>query len=410
MDNIDKARKVVRRLWSFSSALDLALIDEEVKKGFQLEIGERHGERVGYISVRIGHILGIRDRDLFLLLVAGLMHDIGTVGGFADYHGNPRLMQEHSEIGARILKEFPGGKMLEETILHHHQTPRSHQYDSLYSKIISLADKVDIIMGRKFLDFKDRAKVLNYVNSLVGKEFYPEAVEAFRQLVGEEAFWLHLREGNLLEPTMDFLFGRRCIQDGSGLNDICNVMYGEVFTDKLAETFGQLIDQKSSFTARHSKSVAETAAALAMELGWKSDDIRDIKLAGFLHDLGKLAVPQRILDKPGALSNDEFQLIRTHPYYTYNLLTAAGFPRNIAEWAGYHHERLDGKGYPFHIQADYLDIGVRLMTIADMFNALIEERPYRKPMSKEEAFGIMEKNVGKNVDGELLKLAKGVLL
>lgn len=410
MQSIPMAKQVVKRIWGFSRALDLALIDEEVKKGFELDIGYRHGERVGYMSVRLGHFLGLRDKDLFLLLIAGLMHDVGTVGGFAEYHGNYRLMKEHSEIGAKILRDFPGGEILEEAVRHHHQTPKYHQSESIMAKIISLADKVDIIMGRGKTNYRERARVLNYVNSLVGKDFYPEVAQAFSRLVGEEAFWLDLDEGALLESTLDFLFGERCIRDCSQFSGICNAINGNIFTDRLAETFGSLIDQKSSFTGRHSRSVSEAGEALALGLGWSPKDVRDMRLAGFLHDFGKLAVPQKILDKPGILDNTELQIIRSHTYHTYKLLSAAGFPKNIVEWAAYHHERLDGRGYPFRLKAKYINAGARLMTIADIFTALTEERPYRKPLSKEKVIGILEKGIGVSVDGELMKIAKKVLL
>jgi len=410
MKEIKTAKQVVRRIWSFSKALDLALIDEEVRKGFKIDIGYRHGERVGYMSVRLGYILGIRGSDLFFLLIAGLMHDIGTVGGFAEYHGDPRLMRMHSQLGAKIMSDFPGGHILSEAIRYHHSTPVDSQEIPLASKIISLADKLDIIMGRKMTTYQDRARIINQVKLLVGKDIFPEVAEAFDQLVGEEAFWLYLNEGELLEPTIAFLFERKSDWNCIELNGVCDLMYGQVFTDRLAETFAFLIDQKSTFTGRHSRSVTETAYALAAALGWNAEELRDMRLAGLLHDLGKLAVPQKILDKPGSLNEAEMLTIRAHTYYTYNLLSAAGFSQNIVEWAAYHHERLDGQGYPFRIPAESLTTGSRLMTIADIFAALTEDRPYRKGLSGEKAMEIIGKGVHTSVDEQLVCLARKVLL
>lgn len=410
MHRIQTAEQVVRRIWSFSKALDLALIDEEVRRGFKIDIGYRHGERVGYISTRLGHLLGLHGRDLFLLLIAGLMHDIGAVGGFAEYHGDPRLMRVHSQLGAKIMHDFPGGEILSEALRYHHKTPADAEEISIFSKIISFADKVDIFMGRKISTYKDRAAILNQINSRVGIDYYPEVAEAFTRLAGEEAFWLYLNEGELLEPTVSFIFSGMNDWDCIEFNGICDLMYGEVFTNKLAETFAFLIDQKSSFTGRHSRSVAENAYALAVGLGWDSEQCQEIKLAGLLHDLGKLAVPKKVLDKPGALNQDEIQTIRTHTYYTYNLLFAAGFPKNIVEWAAYHHERLDGRGYPFRISPELLTTGSRLMTIADIFAALTEDRPYRLGLSKAKAMEIMIQGINTMVDGELVQVAKKVLL
>ncbi|NLI93418.1 MAG: HD domain-containing protein [Peptococcaceae bacterium] len=404
------AEQVVRRIWSFSKALDLALIDEEVSKGFKIEVGYRHGERVGYISLRLGHILGLRGNNLFLLLIAGLMHDIGAVGGFAEYHGNSRLMEVHSELGAGIMSDFPGGEVLAEAIRFHHKTPADAVEIPIVAKIISLADKLDIIMGRKMTTYKDRARILNHIKSLTGKDFFPEVTDALVQLAGEEAFWLYVNEGELLEPTLTFLFEGKADQNCLEFQGICDLMFGELFTNKLAETFAFLIDQKSTFTGRHSRSVAENAYAMAVELGWDSTQCKDIKIAGLLHDLGKLAVPQKILDKPGSLNEEEIQTIRTHTYYTYNLLSSAGFPKNIIEWASYHHERLDGRGYPFRTPRESLTTGSRLMTIADIFTALTEDRPYRNGLSKEKAMEIIRNGVHITVDGELVEIAKKALL
>ncbi|NLL51155.1 MAG: HD domain-containing protein, partial [Peptococcaceae bacterium] len=128
------------------------------------------------------------------------------------------------------------------------------------------------------------------------------------------------------------------------------------------------------------------------------------------HDLGKLAVPKKILDKAEPLREEEFQIVKTHTFHTYNLLSLARFSKNIVEWASYHHERLDGTGYPFRMSADTLTTGARLMAIADIFTALTEDRPYRRALPRERAMNILEKNAGAWVDQELLEVARRKLL
>ncbi|HHV64387.1 MAG TPA: HD domain-containing protein [Peptococcaceae bacterium] len=409
MARIQTAKDAIRRIWSFSKALDLALVDEEIQKGLQIDIGYRHGEKVGYLCLRLGELIGIRGKELFLLLIGGLMHDIGAVGGFAQYHGDYRLMQKHSELGAKILEGLSLGETLVEAIRYHHQTPGDHQSESLMAKIIAFADKLDIIMTTKRDIYKEKDDIVRRMNSLVGEEVYPEVFPAFHRLTGEEAFWLDL-EGDLLEATLDFLFKK--IDDAYCFEseEICNLIQGPSFTVRLAETFAALIDQKSAYTGRHSRSVAETATKLSEGLGWSREMCQEMRLAGLLHDLGKLAVPRKILDKEAALDAGEARIIRTHTYYSYHLLQAAGFSRNIVEWAAYHHERLDGQGYPFHLAGELLPVGARIMTIADMFVALTEDRPYRAGLSKEEALAIVAGGIGKNVDGELVEAAREILL
>ncbi len=112
-------------------------------------------------------------------------------------------------------------------------------------------------------------------------------------------------------------------------------------------------------------------------------------VAGYLHDLGKLAVDPNILDKPSKLTKDEYNIIRSHTYYTYKLLNTIPQFDIISEWAAFHHERLDGTGYPFHLDRQSLSIGARVMAVADIFSAITEDRPYREGMSKEKTIKVL---------------------
>lgn len=107
-----------------------------------------------------------------------------------------------------------------------------------------------------------------------------------------------------------------------------------------------------------------------------------IEIAGYLHDLGKLAVPTAILEKPGRLTPREFKIVRKHPYDTHRILATVGSLTSIAKWGALHHEYMNGEGYPFHYSGENLPLGARIMTVADIFTALSEDRPYRRGMSK----------------------------
>jgi len=410
MDRMKTAEQAVRQMWSFSQALDLALVDEEIRKGLKLEVGYHHGERVGYISMRLGDALGLKGPELFLLLLAGLLHDIGALGGFAEAHGQTRLMEIHSRLGADILRDFPGGEKLAAALIDHHKTPTIKPDVPLMAKIISLADKLDLILPRGKTSYSERTEILNRIRARSGIDFYPEAVQALENIAGEEAFWLYLSENDLLNPTLDYMFHNKKEQDCIEYNGICDVIRSRSFIDKLGELFAFLIDQKSDFTGKHSRRVAENAYLLACGLDWSEEDRQDILLAGLLHDLGKLAVPQKILDKPGVLNSREAEIIRSHTFYTYNLLSAAGFARHIVEWAAYHHEKLDGTGYPFRLSANDLSVGSRIMTIADMYTALTEDRPYRDGLPAAKALQIIAAGKDRSVDGELVELARKVFV
>ncbi|UZQ85203.1 HD domain-containing protein [Thermoclostridium stercorarium] len=150
--------------------------------------------------------------------------------------------------------------------------------------------------------------------------------------------------------------------------------------------YRDLIDFKSPYTATHTTGVAECASKLAEFLGFAELDIRDMKIAGNFHDIGKLLIPNSIIEKPGKLTDREYAIMRCHSYYTYRTLNSVGGLQKIAEWAGYHHERLDGSGYPFRYSGDEIGTGARVMAVADIFTALLEDRPYRKGMETNQIY------------------------
>jgi len=400
----------IRRMWSFSRALDLGLVDEEIEKGLQFALGQRHGERVAYIAMRLGRCLGLSKKDLVQVTVAGLLHDIGALGCFRKYHGDPRILEKHCIEGALAVERFPSGEILAAAIKYHHETPdpmhaalrASPEEVPLMARILSLADKVDIRMLRRLHPPQERDEILKWVREKCGIIFYPEVATAFEQIALKEAFWLDIEQPDLLQIALGLLCGQWKLPATRELET--------GFTDDLAATFADLIDQKSQFTARHSRSVAETVERLARGLGWQEDKLHEIYIAGLLHDLGKLSIPKKILDKPGPLDPAEVDIIRTHTYYTHRLLTEAGFPTRMTEWAAHHHERLDGKGYPFALAGKEIDEGSRLMAIADIFAALTEDRPYRSAMTPGEALALIERGAGTMVDARLVDLARRVLV
>jgi len=130
-----------------------------------------------------------------------------------------------------------------------------------------------------------------------------------------------------------------------------------------------------------------------------------MELAGYFHDIGKLGVPNAILEKPGKLTKDEFAVMKKHTYFTYTVLTSIGGLDQIAEWAAFHHEKLDGTGYPFHVSGERLNTGARIMAVADIFTALAEDRPYRPGMQREDVVRIIDRMANENaIDRRIVDL------
>ena len=162
----------------------------------------------------------------------------------------------------------------------------------------------------------------------------------------------------------------------------------------VARAFADIIDAKSPYTYRHSTRVADIARAVAGVAGLDIAAQDRLFRAGLLHDIGKLGVSSRILDKPAALTPDERQAIERHPLYTWEILSRVSAFAELAPVASAHHEKLDGSGYPWRLEASQLDLPSRILAVADVYEALTANRPYRAGMSREDALGIITRDRG----------------
>ena len=172
----------------------------------------------------------------------------------------------------------------------------------------------------------------------------------------------------------------------------------EDLLDDIADGFAQVVDAKSPYTSGHSKRVAMLTELIAGELGLGADRKRRLVRAALLHDIGKLGVSNEILDKPGKLNPDEWAAIKKHPDMGAAILFRIEAFRSLALIARDHHEKLDGSGYPRGLSGDQIDLDTRIVTVADIFDALTAERPYRPAMPATDALAILEKDVGTALD------------
>lgn len=168
----------------------------------------------------------------------------------------------------------------------------------------------------------------------------------------------------------------------------------DTLLDRLAEAFAQVIDAKSPWTYSHSTGVAEKAVGIGTVLGLGHAALRDLRRAALLHDIGKLGISNRILDKPGRLSDAEMDEMRLHPIYTRRILERVSAFAELAYAASLHHERLDGRGYPYGLSAAELPQTARILAVADVCDALCAARPYREPLPWRDALAIMEQSAG----------------
>jgi len=219
-----------------------------------------------------------------------------------------------------------------------------------------------------------------------GSWFDPAIVAAFLAFRSDREFWRALFEDDgqsqiaAVEPA-----DRILVADDERL-------------DCVAEAFALVIDAKSPWTYEHSRGVAATSASIAQVMGYPDEQIREIRRAALLHDIGKLGVSSLILDKPAALTDEEFQIMRQHPTATRDILSRTGCFRHLARAAASHHERLDGRGYDLGLARGELPMLTRVLCTADVCDALRASRPYRPGMPIERVLDVMRREVGEGID------------
>ena len=172
----------------------------------------------------------------------------------------------------------------------------------------------------------------------------------------------------------------------------------DAYLDEIAEAFADVVDAKSPFTAGHSRRVMGLADAIAGVLDFDRNARRSLRRAALLHDIGKLGVGNDILDKPGKPTEDEWQVIRSHPVHSRTILAQVPVLADLLSGAGGHHEKLDGSGYPHGLTAEEIDVPTRILTVADVFDALSQNRPYRPALPDDEALAIISGDVGPKLD------------
>ncbi len=231
-----------------------------------------------------------------------------------------------------------------------------------------------------------------------GSWFDPRLTEAFEGIAADPGFWTGLADKHL----PDRVYGMEPANTHRPLD--------EDYLDDIAEAFGQIIDAKSPYTSGHSVRVALYTDLIAGHLGMPDDRRRWLRRGALLHDLGKLGVSNTVLDKPGSLDAQEWEAVRMHPVYTETILAGIAPFAELARMAGAHHERLDGKGYPRGLRADQISLETRIITTADIFDALSAERPYRPAIPLDKALDMMGKIVGSALDARCMDALRHVSL
>ena len=387
MDEKQLSIDIVGLLGACSYALDC--IEAEL-----VNVSNKHGKRVAYMSVCMANYWNVESDALQDLAICALLHDNALAQYITEeVQKNPSIdirddslnkkTNLHCIYGEKNIAKIPFKTNVSKVILYHHEQADGRglfrkvwQETPLFARIIHLADIIDAIANSAEFTQGKWDICCEFLEKQKGRLFDDECVEAFFETISKETF-ISFKDGTFESKLWEIVPRKKQIFDWNTCKNI-------------ADFFASIVDYKSPFTSKHSIGVAEKAAQYARYIGYDVLDIEKMYLAGALHDIGKMMVGNEILEKPDKLTDEEFDKMKNHAGYTYLILSQVDDFEEIRDWAALHHEKLNGKGYPFGKTADELNEQERIMACVDIYQALTEERPYKKGMSHEKACDILD--------------------
>lgn len=382
-------------VYSLSDALDLVGVTHI-----------HHGKRVAYIAAEIGRCLDWPQERMDTLFQAAILHDSGV----SKTQVHSRLAQleweyeaEHCERGAELVNASPLLRPLSDCIRYHHthwmdlKSLSLSEETKLIANCIYLADRVDVQCLTRRGEEPNILLIKDHVREQVvqarGDWYEPSLVDAFMAVSSSEAFWFALENEHVSGYVHTWMRAAQTVE----------IEFADLRS--LVHVFSCIVDAKSTFTREHSDGVANLARHIGGLYGLPERTCDMLELAGLLHDLGKLRVPDELLEKPGKLDPLEYSAVQRHSFDTYNILKNIHGFEDIALWAGQHHERVNGTGYPYHLRDTQLSREARIVAVADVFQALAQNRPYRGALAPEAIAKILQEEVVRGkLDGGVVQM------
>ncbi len=371
-----------RAAHTVAKALDYVGVDDQC-----------HGRRVGLMTHRTAHFLGWDRETRHFALIAVMLHDCGVsststhkkLAAEIEWKG----ANDHCVRGGGFLGGFVPFSAYADVVLFHH-TRWNELPDTMddrakqIANLIFLMDRLDVMRAQFLIDhpsygvLHNRHLLVDNLSPYIGVLFAPDLFNAMNKAILKDSFWLELEDEFLDEAIFETL----SFCDHSSILSFTNLL-------SLGEMISQIVDAKSPFTHFHSVRVADLTYEVTGLLGYAAERRQLLRLAGLLHDIGKLRTPDEILEKPGSLTETEHDIMLRHPLDSKMVLTGLFPGTPIGRWASHHHEKLNGSGYPYGWSADQIDEETRVLALCDIFQALCQKRPYRERLQVDEVLAIM---------------------
>jgi len=385
-----------------------------------LGITTHHSKRVAYIASKIAQSLNLSQEEIFDLIAYAVLHDNGLSKNsnlvITDRYEElifedksimkfQKVFKEHCIIGEENVKGFPFLTNQKNIIKYHHEF-----YDGsgifgikgddipILAQLIAFSDVIDGLFKLDKTHYQTKDKLREFVKKYTGTLFNKKIVDIFIDLSYHTSFWLDMQDDKVM---VDYLLS---------VSPSVKFQYSYNKLLSLTKIFTKIIDTKSTFTANHSNGLVDKCSIMSDYYNFSKQEKFEMMIAASLHDLGKLAISNNILDKNGKLTDEEMDLMKSHVYYTKKALSNIEGFEYISKIAANHHEKLNGSGYPYGLKEEDLTFKEKLMGCLDIYQALTEDRPYRDGLGHTKTIEIMkdmvkngeiDKNITDNLDNIL---------
>lgn len=345
-----------------------------------------HHRRVAIIAYQLGNAYNLDKKTLDDLVIAASLHDIGALY----VKERDQLIEidvedpePHEIQGERILKDFKPLEKISRIIRQHHIKYQQIEDGVVDEKdvpiechFLHLADRIDVLLMLNEGNSNIREVVAENIHSRFGTVFSPFLKDAFDSVTATNEFWDNIETASFHDLLFMALDNEAHDLDNEDLENLVLV-------------FAHIVDYKSAWTASHSVSVSKIAYRIGTLMGLSEESCFEIKIAGYLHDIGKIAVPTELLDKKEHLSDQELSKIKSHVMYSSLILSPISELETIIKLSANHHEKRNKSGYPLKLSSDSFSIQLDILIFADIFTALNEDRPYRTHLNDDEIKSIL---------------------